>query len=227
MKIKSAEFELGAVRLAQWPADGLPEFAFIGRSNVGKSSLLNRLLNRKSLARVSGQPGKTQQINFYCINESFRFADLPGYGYAQVSKGTREQFLKMMQIYLSRREPLMRVFHLVDIRHTPSKDDLNWHSELVAAGMPVTVVATKADKLSKSKALQAVKEIRTSLRTPYQLLPVSAEKNTGIDALWEVIEQDIASGFDTDSLPSEAESGTGVGDQHAEHNHESADNLKA
>lgn len=228
MKIKAAEFELGAVRPAQWPEDGLPEFAFIGRSNVGKSSLLNRLLNRKSLARVSGQPGKTQQINFYRINESFRFADLPGYGYAQVSKGTRDQFLKMMSMYLSERGPLVRVFHLVDIRHEPSKEDFNWHRDLVAAGMPVTLIATKADKLSKSKGLQSAKAIRMSLLTPYLLLPVSAEKNTGMDALWDVITRDIETVLDSDfdaGAATEAESGSGIGDQHAEHNHEPANHL--
>lgn len=218
MKIKSTEFELGAVRPAQWPEDGLPEFAFIGRSNVGKSSLLNRLLNRKSLARVSGQPGKTQQINFYRINETFRFADLPGYGYATVSKGTRSQFLKMIGTYLSMREPLMRVFHLVDVRHPPSTDDVNWHRELVGMGLQVTVIATKSDKLSKSRVLQATKEIRMGLQTPYPLLAVSAEKNTGIDELWRVLSLDIEqySTLDDDSLASPAETGSGVSYKHTE-----------
>lgn len=190
MKIRSCEFELGAVRPLQWPEDGLPEFAFLGRSNVGKSSLLNRLLNRKSLARVSANPGKTREINFYRINDSFRFADLPGYGYAQVSKEQRAQFLKMMDTYLSQRVPLVRVFHLVDIRHSPSKDDVLRHQWLLSLERPVVVIATKADKLSKSKVQQAVRRIQTDLATPCQVLPVSAVHGYGIDQVWGAI-QDV------------------------------------
>lgn len=142
MIIRSAEFEISAVRPNQWPEGGLPEFAFIGRSNVGKSTLLNRLLNRKSLARVSAQPGKTRQINFFRINDAFRFVDLPGYGYAAVSKRERSAFADMIDEYLLNREPLARIFQLVDIRHEPSKDDVAVHAALLELDVPVSVIAT-------------------------------------------------------------------------------------
>lgn len=191
MKIKSAVFELGAVRPAQWPADGLPEFAFVGRSNVGKSSIINRLLARKSLARVSGTPGKTQQTNFYRINDQFRLVDLPGYGYASVSKTDRAQFLKMLETYLSEREPLRRVVQLVDIRHEPSKDDVAVHEWLFNLSVPLVVVATKMDKLSKSAVLKSTHIIRQSLGTPIQVMTTSSQTGAGIDALWSFLESDL------------------------------------
>ncbi|WP_067933040.1 ribosome biogenesis GTP-binding protein YihA/YsxC [Alicyclobacillus kakegawensis] len=191
MKIRSLAFELSAVRPAQWPADGLPEFAFVGRSNVGKSSLLNRLLGRRHLARVSSKPGKTQQINFYRVNERFRFADLPGYGYAAVGKSERATFQRMIHTYLERRDPLVRVLHLVDIRHNPSRDDRAMHRWLLDLGLPTLIVATKADKVKRSEWMQAPARIRRELDSPWDVLPVSAEKNTGIDALWAVLEDDL------------------------------------
>lgn len=200
MKIRSMEFELSAVRPVQWPEDGLPEFAFVGRSNVGKSSLLNRLLNRKSLARVSGQPGKTQQINFYRINDNFRFADLPGYGYAQVSKKQRTEFVKMMDTYLTKRKPLQLIFHLIDIRHDPSKDDVERHRWFVAAGLPVCIVATKADKISRSKVKPSLQRIQTVLHSPYPCLAVSSEKGTGIEDLWSQIQHIVEPVSDNSNL---------------------------
>ncbi|MCL6626388.1 ribosome biogenesis GTP-binding protein YihA/YsxC [Alicyclobacillus shizuokensis] len=191
MKIRSLAFELSAVRPAQWPADGLPEFAFVGRSNVGKSSLLNRLLGRRHLARVSSKPGKTQQINFYRVNERFRFADLPGYGYAAVGKGERAAFQRMIHTYLQQRDPLVRVLHLVDIRHHPSRDDLAMHRWLLDLGVPVLIVATKADKVKRSEWVQAPTRIRRELDSPWDVLSVSAEKNMGIDALWAILEDDL------------------------------------
>ncbi|MCL6631594.1 MAG: ribosome biogenesis GTP-binding protein YihA/YsxC [Alicyclobacillus herbarius] len=191
MKIRSLAFELSAVRPAQWPADGLPEFAFVGRSNVGKSSLLNRLLGRKNLARVSSKPGKTQQINFYRVNDKFRFADLPGYGYAAVSKGERAAFQRMIHTYLSQRDPLVRVLHLVDIRHEPSRDDLAMHHWLLDIGVPVLIVATKADKVKRAELHQAPARIAKQLNTPWRVLAVSSEKNTGIDDLWAVLQDDL------------------------------------
>lgn len=192
MIVKTVVFETSAVRAAQWPRDGLPEFAFVGRSNVGKSSLLNRLLGRRSVARVSTTPGKTRQINFYAVNGAFRFADLPGYGYAAVSKHERALFLRMMEEYLTRRDPLRRVLHLIDIRHLPTADDVSMHQFLQSVRRPVVVVATKADKVSKSEAARSVQRIRSALSTPWPVLPVSAEKNTGVDALWALLEADLA-----------------------------------
>lgn len=191
MKIRSAEFEISAVRPAQWPGDGLPEFAFVGRSNVGKSSLLNRLLGRKSLARVSQKPGKTQQINYFRVNEELRFADLPGYGYASVSKAERAKFAKMMETYLTDRVPLLIVFQLVDIRHPPMPMDVEVHGWLRALGLRVTVVATKSDKLSRSQVARSVQTIQRDLDRPESVVPVSSVKGTGIDDLWEQIESAV------------------------------------
>jgi GTP-binding protein len=189
--VKRAEFEISAVRPAQWPNDGLPEFAFVGRSNVGKSSLLNRLLSRKALARVSQKPGKTQQINFFVVNEAFRFADLPGYGYAAVSKTTRAQFSKMMGEYLTQRTPLKRVLHLIDIRHEPTADDQFMHAELMQLGVPLCVVATKSDKISRGQHRAAVQRIEKILRTPYAVVPVSSQTGAGINDVWTMIEADL------------------------------------
>ncbi|MBX5436585.1 MAG: YihA family ribosome biogenesis GTP-binding protein [Alicyclobacillaceae bacterium] len=192
MIVRSAAFELGAVRREQWPPGGLPEFAFVGRSNVGKSSLLNSLLGRRSLARVSATPGKTQQINFFLINGSFRFVDLPGYGYAAVSKRDRARFVRMMEAYLRERDALRRVLHLIDIRHPPTATDVEVHRFLQSLGLPLAVVATKADKVSRSEAQRSVQRIRSSLQTAWPVLSVSAEKNQGLEALWAVIEADLA-----------------------------------
>ncbi|WP_206831056.1 ribosome biogenesis GTP-binding protein YihA/YsxC [Alicyclobacillus fructus] len=193
MIIRSAELEATAVRPDQWPKERLPEFAFLGRSNVGKSTLLNRLLNRKQLARVSAQPGKTRQINFYLINQVFRFVDLPGYGYAAVSKQERQRFAAMIDRYLNDREDLMRIFHLIDIRHEPTKDDVAVHEALLDLGVPVTVVATKADKIGRSHIPKHVKVIRETLRTSAHVWPVSAEKRVGLEDIWRIIEEDLAS----------------------------------
>lgn len=192
------KFEISAVRPNQWPTDALPEFAFIGRSNVGKSSLLNKLLNRKSFARVSGKPGKTQQINFFCINEAFRFADLPGYGYAAVSKSERASFQKMMHVYLEQREPLQRILHLIDIRHEPSKDDVAIHQYLLRLNMPICIVATKLDKITKSAIKPSVQRIQKHLGTHHPILAVSSENGIGIAELWTLLENDILHSETTD-----------------------------
>lgn len=192
MIVKSSVFELGAVQPTQWPTDGLREFAFVGRSNVGKSSLLNRILGRRALARVSQKPGKTQQINFFRINEQFRFADLPGYGYAAVSKTERAKFANMMDTYLSEREPLCRIFHLIDVRHDPSKDDVEIHQWLMTLGIPICIVATKSDKVSKSRVKPSVANIQKILRTPYPVIPVSTVAMTGLEQLWAFIEEDVS-----------------------------------
>lgn len=193
MIIHSSEFEISAVRPNQWPIGGLPEFAFLGRSNVGKSTLLNRLLNRKNLARVSAQPGKTRQINFFVINEKFRFVDLPGYGYAAVSKRDRATFASMIDRYLIDRQPLVRIVQLVDIRHEPSKDDIAVHEGLQQLDVPLLVVATKLDKIAKSKLDSHVKTIRKTLDSHVPILPVSAEKQIGLERIWETFEQDMSS----------------------------------
>jgi GTP-binding protein len=210
--VRSADFEISAVKPAQWAEDGLPEFAFVGRSNVGKSSLLNRILGRKSLARVSGKPGKTQQINFFRINDQFRLVDLPGYGYASVSKTARAQFAKMIETYLMKRDVLVRIMHLIDIRHEPTKNDIQVHAWLLTLGVPLCVVATKSDKISKSAVKPSCQKIEKILSTPWPVVPVSSEKNVGIPSLWQVVETDLLEY--TPPLPTEA----GVSDEHAEEN---------
>lgn len=191
MIIRQLAFELSAVRPEQWPDDGLPEFAFIGRSNVGKSSLLNRLLGRKSIARVSSTPGKTQQINFFRVNDTFRFVDLPGYGYASVSKTAREQFYRMIWTYFEQRAALSRVFHLIDIRHEPSVDDRSMHVELMNLGVPLCVVATKSDKIARGQQRRALDLVERTLATPYAVLPMSSTTGSGVDTLWTMIEADL------------------------------------
>ena len=212
MIIHSAQFELGAVKAAQWPEDGLPEFAFIGRSNVGKSSLLNQLLARKSLARVSQKPGKTQQINFFRINDQFRLVDLPGYGYAAVSKHERAWLATRIETYLVQRQPLQRVFHLIDIRHEPMENDKEVHAWLMSLNVPICIVATKQDKIGRGKVKSSVAQIQRLLQSPFPTLPVSAEKGDGIDGLWGLIEEDLER---LRQSPSPVELEIGVTHQHA------------
>lgn len=150
MKVNQAEFVISAVGPSQYPEDALPEIALAGRSNVGKSSLINCLISRKNLARTSSQPGKTQTLNYYKINQDLYFVDLPGYGYAKVSKTKREQWGKFIESYLMNRETLRLVMQLVDLRHPPSKDDQAMYEWLRHNDVPVLVVATKADKIPKA-----------------------------------------------------------------------------
>lgn len=190
MIIKKAELEAVAVKKNQYPSDDMTEVAFAGRSNVGKSSLLNLLTGRKSLARVSGNPGKTRTINFYRINDTFRIVDLPGYGYAKVSKSVTENWGEMMEAYLQNREGLKKVVQLVDIRHEPSKQDVQMYEYLKHYGLDGIVVATKADKVSRNELQKCISIIRKSLGlAPCDIvIPVSALKRTGHDKLIDVIE---------------------------------------
>ncbi len=150
VKITSAEFVKSAFEKTHWPTDGLPEIAFLGRSNVGKSSLLNSLVQRKAMARTSNTPGRTQSINFFLINKTFYFVDLPGYGYAKVPKSMRADWGKMAEEYLSERQNLVLAIHLVDIRHEPTELDMNLNAWLLENGLQFVIAATKADKLSTS-----------------------------------------------------------------------------
>ena len=163
MKINRSEIETVAVKPSQYPAADKPEIAFAGRSNVGKSSLLNLLTGRKSLARVSGSPGKTRTINFYLINDEFRIVDLPGYGYARVSKSESRSWGEMMESYLEKRPNLVKVIQLVDIRHKPSAQDVQMYDYLKYYGLDGVVVATKADKISNNEKQKNIKVIRETL----------------------------------------------------------------
>lgn len=163
MEIKQAEFKTSAVKPTQYPDDGRCEIAFVGRSNVGKSSLINTLTNRRKLVKVSGTPGKTRLINFFTINNKLYFVDLPGYGYAKVSKSEKATWGKMMEQYLVNRPELKKVALLVDCRHKPTGDDVMMYDWIKHYGYEVIVVATKKDKLTKNKLQRSSKVIRETL----------------------------------------------------------------
>jgi len=183
MKITSAEFVKSAFNKSHWTNDGLPEIAFLGRSNVGKSSLLNSLLGRKGLARTSNTPGRTQSINYFLINEAFYFVDLPGYGYAKVSKSMRADWGKMAEEYLSDRDELVLSIQLIDARHKPTALDLQLNDWLIANGKAVVIVATKADKLSKNELQKQTKLIAETLGGK-GLIAYSSVTGKGRDEVW-------------------------------------------
>lgn len=191
MIIKKAELVAVAVKKNQYPEDDKKEIAFAGRSNVGKSSLLNLLVNRKNLARVSGSPGKTRTINFYEINEEFRIVDLPGYGYAKVSKSVTENWGDMIEAYLAGRHGLLKVVQLVDIRHTPSAQDIQMYEWLRHYGFDGIVAATKADKISRNEMAKNISVIRKTLGLAPEdkVIPVSSLKRTGYDKLLEELDR--------------------------------------
>lgn len=193
MKITQAEFVISAVHTHQYPEDGLPEFALAGRSNVGKSSLINRMIQRKNLARTSSQPGKTQQLNYYRVNNMLYFVDFPGYGYARVSKTQRQQFGEMIERFLEKREPLKMLLLIVDIRHAPSKDDCLMYDWLKHYHIPVTIVATKADKIPKSQWQKHIKVVKETLQADPRdkIIMFSSETSMGRDELWAQLLQQI------------------------------------
>jgi GTP-binding protein len=190
MKITSTEFVKSAFEESHWTADGLPEIAFLGRSNVGKSSLLNSLLGRKGLARTSNTPGRTQSINFFLVNDAFYFVDLPGYGYAKVSKTMRRDWGKMAENYLAKRRELMLFIQLVDSRHKPTELDQNLYEWLLFHGKRSIVVATKADKLSSNQLPKNIKVIENALPAA-KVITFSARTGKGRDAVWSEIEKSL------------------------------------
>ncbi len=191
LEIKNAELVAVTGRPDQYPPDDMPEVAFAGRSKVGKSSLLNLLTGRKKLAHVSGNPGKTRTINFYLINREFRIVDLPGYGYAKVSKSVSESWGDMIETYLESRQNLVKVVQLVDIRHEPSKQDVQMYGYLKHYGLDGLVVATKSDKISRNQYQKQMALIRKTLgmKAEDTIIPVSALKKTGQDRLLAEIEE--------------------------------------
>ncbi|GGG20541.1 ribosome biogenesis GTP-binding protein YihA/YsxC [Paenibacillus abyssi] len=199
MKITNAEFVISAVKPHQYPEDALPEVALAGRSNVGKSSLINKMIMRKNLARTSSQPGKTQQLNYYRINEQLYFVDFPGYGYARVSKTERQQWGVMIETFLKDREPLKLVLLVVDLRHAPSKDDQMMYDWLKHYEMPVCIVVTKADKLPRSKWDKHIKVVKETLQADPQdpVVLFSSETGKGRDELWQIILQKIDNNEET------------------------------
>ncbi|HOQ75074.1 MAG TPA: ribosome biogenesis GTP-binding protein YihA/YsxC [Thermoclostridium sp.] len=195
MVIKKAEHVISAVQPSQYPNTMFPEIALAGRSNVGKSSLVNALVNRKNLARVGSTPGKTRVINFYNINDSLMIADLPGYGYAKVSLAERENWGKLCETYLNTRKQLKAIILLVDIRHEPSPDDRVMLGYVRESGRKFVVVANKADKVGRSEMKKHMDNIRSALGLDegVEVLPFSAIKKTGVEALWQKIEEILRS----------------------------------
>ena len=187
MIIHEVSAPITVVHPKDYPSDGLPEFVFIGRSNVGKSSLLNTLIGRKNLAYTSQNPGKTQTLNFYQVNQSFYCVDVPGYGYAKVSKKQREAFGQMIETYLTQRMTLKHAFLLIDLRHNPTEDDVLMAQYLLHYQIPFTVIATKADKISNNQRLNHVNNIHKTLGLNVDVIPFSAVSKLNKDAVLEKI----------------------------------------
>lgn len=191
MKITSAEMLISAVSQEQYPKDRLPEIALAGRSNVGKSTFINRMIQRKDLARTSSKPGKTQTLNFYNINEAFYFVDVPGYGYAQVSKKEREKWGGMMEEYFETRDTLTVVVIITDVRHEPTRDDAQMYAYLKHLEIPVVIVATKLDKVSKSKQAKYIERTKRSLQLDPadDLVAFSGTTGAGKDQAWKLLKK--------------------------------------
>jgi GTP-binding protein len=189
MKVVSSDIVISAVRPAQYPETELPEFALAGRSNVGKSSFINKMLNRKGLARISSKPGKTQTLNFYLINEILHFVDVPGYGYAKVSKSERAAWGKMIETYITSREQLRAVVLIVDLRHPPTQDDVMMYNFLKHYDIPCVVIATKADKIPRGKWQKYLKVTKETLDLDEndQIVLFSSETGEGKDKAWSIL----------------------------------------
>lgn len=196
MIIKQAELETVCGITSTLPDNTDPEFAFAGKSNVGKSSLINALMNRKSLARTSAQPGKTQTINFYHINDTFYNVDLPGYGYAKIAVEVKAKWGKMIERYLQQSQLLKCVFLLIDIRHEPSENDRMMYDWIVSNGYHPVIIATKLDKIKRSQVAKQVSLIRTTLHMEPEgiLIPFSAETKQGRDEIWALQDRLMESG---------------------------------
>jgi len=199
MKIRSSEITMSAVNKSQYPDEGIPEIALVGRSNVGKSSTVNTLLNRRNFARISQTPGKTRTINFYLINNEFFFTDLPGYGYAKIAKSEKEKWGKIMERYLEDREELCAIFLLVDIRHEPTNDDVMMYEWIKHFGYNCVVIATKSDKISRGQYQKHINIIRKKLQldADEKVIPISSLKKTGVEDVWdEIVRQYNDAGYE-------------------------------
>lgn len=194
MIIKTVNLETVIGVTSKLPENHLPEFAFSGKSNVGKSSLINALMNRKAYARTSSQPGKTQTINFYNINDALYYVDLPGYGYAKVALAAKEKWGKMIERYLRQSPMLKMVFLLVDIRHEPSANDKSMYDWIVYNGYHPVIIATKLDKINRSQIQKQIKLIRTTLQAgaDTQIIPYSAQTKQGREEIYEILDGVLA-----------------------------------
>ena len=190
MQVKEPKFEISAVSPKQYPKNGLPEVVLVGKSNVGKSSFINTMINRKKLARTSSEPGKTRQINFYNIDEKFYFVDLPGYGYSKMSKKEQEQVGKFIEEYLFNRKEISLIIFLVDIRHKPTENDKLMYNYIISSGLPAIILANKADKIAKTKVDDEVKKIQKELN-PIGDIPTyafSSERRIYEEEIWNEID---------------------------------------
>lgn len=199
MIVNNAKLAAVAAKPSQYPSDGKPEIAFVGKSNVGKSSLINTMLGRRALARTSSQPGKTRTINFYDVEDKLYFVDLPGYGYAKVSKTEQEKWVPMIETYLKKREELKFIMMLVDIRHEPGNNDKMMYEWLKHYGFEIIIVATKQDKLSKNQVNKSLSVIKKAfdLKPGEILLGFSSETKQGKEEVWKLIEERL---FEKDDM---------------------------
>ncbi len=193
MLVKNPKFEISAVSPKQYPKQGLPEIVLVGKSNVGKSSFVNTMINRKKLARTSSEPGKTRQINFYNIDETFYFVDLPGYGYSKMSKKEQEQVGKFIEEYLFNRKEIALIIFLVDIRHKPTDNDKLMYNYIISSGLPFIILANKADKIAITKVDGAVSELQKHINPIGDIttLPFSSERKIYKDTVWDIIDEYI------------------------------------
>ena len=193
MIVKNPKFEISAVGPKQYPKNGLPEIVLVGKSNVGKSSFINTMINRKKLARTSSAPGKTRQINFYNIDDTFYFVDLPGYGYSKMSKKEQEQVGHFIEEYLAKRQEIALIIFLVDIRHNPTDNDRLMYRYIISSGFPCLILANKADKIAITKVDGIVKDLQKQLNPIGDIttLPFSSERKIYIDDVWEFIDSHL------------------------------------
>ena len=193
MIIKNPKFEISAVRPNQYPNNNLPEIVLVGKSNVGKSSFINTMINRKKLARTSSEPGKTRQLNFYNIDDTFYFVDLPGYGYSKMSKKEQEQVGKFIEHYLFHREQITLIVFLVDIRHKPTANDRLMYNYIISSNIPFIILANKADKIAVTKVSTATNALQKELNPIGDIptFPFSSERKIYKDDVWNYIEQYI------------------------------------
>lgn len=179
LQVRTAEYTVSAVNPRQYPQSNQPEIALVGRSNVGKSSFLNKFMNRRNLARTSSTPGKTQTINFYQINGTWYFVDLPGYGFARVAQSTQAGWGRFINEYLEKRKELVGIIQIVDIRHAPSADDVMMHDWLAHSGMPYLIAVSKADKISRGQYGKQLKLVQETLQVPPEIPVVACSAQTG------------------------------------------------
>ena len=193
MLVKNPKFEISAVKPNQYPNNGLPEIVLVGKSNVGKSSFVNTMINRKKLARTSSEPGKTRQINFYNIDDTFYFVDLPGYGYSKMSKKEQEQVGRFIEEYLLNRDEIALIVFLIDIRHSPTDNDRLMYNYIISSGLPCIILANKADKIAISKVSTITKDLQKQLNPIGDIttLPFSSERKIYQDEVWKILDDYI------------------------------------